>query len=186
MNRFIALIRAIGPATHAKMSMRDLTEACRRGGFAEARSWINTGNLVLATDKSVSDAEAMAGEALRSFGLSNEVVIRTSNELAAIIATNPFPDAVRDSPSETGVCFVKDPGRGFEDLDRLSGRERLVRIGGDLVVDYAGQISRSRLLPGAIERRTGARLTFRNWNTVTRLSQLAAACGGSGSDITER
>lgn len=174
MNRFVALIRAIGPSTHAKMSMRDLTEACRRTGFTEARSWITTGNLVLDTAGTEKDAETMVGEALRSFGLTNEVVIRTSDELAAIIAANPFPDAVRDRASELAVCFVKDPGRGFDGLDRPSGRERLVRVGSDLVVDYAGQISKSKLLPSAIERRTGARLTFRNWNTLIRLARMAA------------
>jgi uncharacterized protein (DUF1697 family) len=174
MNRFVALIRAIGPSTHAKMSMLDLTEACRRTGFAEARSWITTGNLVLATAGTERDAEMMVGEALRSFGLANEVVIRTPDELAAIVAANPFPDAVRDRASELAVCFVKNPGRGFDDLDRHAGHERLARVGNDLVVDYAGQISKSKLLPSAIERRTGARLTFRNWNTLIRLAKMAA------------
>jgi len=174
MNRFVALIRAIGPATHAKMSMRDLTEACRRAGFADARSWITTGNLVLATEKTAKEAEVMVGDALRSFGLANEVVIRTPDELAAIVRADPFPDAVRDRPSELAVCFVKDPGRGFDCLNPPTGHERLARVGGDLVVDYVGQISKSKLLPAVIERRTGARLTFRNWNTLTRLAGMAA------------
>ncbi|KRC78864.1 DUF1697 domain-containing protein [Sphingomonas sp. Root241] len=174
MNCFVALIRAIGPSTHAKMSMRDLTEACRRAGLVEARSWITTGNLVLATTGTAEDAEAMVGEALRSFGLGNEVVIRTSDELAAIVAANPFPEAVLDRAHEMAVCFVKSAGRGFDGLDRHSGRERLARVGIDLVVDYAGQMSRSKLLPSAIERRTGARLTFRNWNTLIRLARMAA------------
>jgi uncharacterized protein (DUF1697 family) len=174
MNRFVALIRAIGPATHARMSMRDLTEACRRVGFADARSWITTGNLVLETEGTEETAEAMVSEALQSFGLANEVVIRTPDRLAAIVAANPFPEAVRDRPSELAVCFVKDPGRGFDGLDLRSGPERIVRVGSDLVVDYAGQVSKSKLLPAAIERRTGARLTFRNWNTLTRLAGMAA------------
>jgi uncharacterized protein (DUF1697 family) len=173
MNRFIALIRAIGPATHAKMSMGDLTRACRHAGFAEARSWITTGNLLLSTDRMAKDAEAMVGQVLQGFGLSNEVVLRTPGELAAVIAANPFPEAVRDRPSELAVCFVKDPGRGFDCIDQHSGRARLAHVGRDLVVDYGGQSSKSKLLPAAIERRTGARLTVRNWNTLTRLAEMA-------------
>src|SRR5580700_3920061 len=103
----IALIRAIGPATHLKMSMRDLCDACTAAGLERVVTCGQTGNLLLDTRKSLSTVQTSLETVLRGFDLGNEVFLRRPHELATIIAADPFPEAVAARPSELAICFLE-------------------------------------------------------------------------------
>lgn len=175
MTVLIGLIRAIGPATHAKMSMQDLRDGCKAAGLDKVATYIQTGNLVIDSRKSAATVQAIIEGVLGSFGLGNLVVIRRSDELQAIVAADPFPEASRIRPSEMCVCFLAArPGReGLARLDQYQGPERFAFVGEDLCVDYPDGVTGSTLMPGAIERRLGVAATARNWNTVRKLLALA-------------
>lgn len=175
MTVLIGLIRAIGPATHAKMSMQDLRDGCEAAGLDKVATYIQTGNLVIDTTRSAATVQAVVERVLQGFALANQVVIRRAEELEAIVAADPFPEAGRIRPSEMCVCFLAArPGReGLARLDQYQGPERFAFVGADLCVDYPDGAASSKLLPGAIERRLGVAATARNWNTVRKLLALA-------------
>ncbi|MBN8938317.1 MAG: DUF1697 domain-containing protein [Rhizobiales bacterium] len=177
MTVWIGLIRAIGPATHAKMSMQDLREGCRAAGLDKVATYIQTGNLLIDSRKSAATVQATVQRVLASFGLTNLVVIRRADALEAVIAADPFPEAAQVRPSEMCVCFLAArPGsEGLARLGDYHGPERLAFVGEDLCVDYPDGVTGSKLMPGAIERRLGVAATARNWNTVRKLLALAQA-----------
>jgi uncharacterized protein (DUF1697 family) len=177
MRIIIALIRAIGPATHLKMSMRDLRDACTAAGLDRVATYGQTGNLLVETRKSLSAVQKDLETVLRGFDLGNEVFLRRPDELAAIVAADPFPEAVAARPSDVVICFLeRKPGRaGLERLGEYRGPERLERVGRDLCIDYTAGVAGSKLLPSVVERRLEMRATARNWNTLRKLVQKAEA-----------
>lgn len=106
-----------------------------------------------------------------SFGLDNEVFLDSQRRMAAVVATNPFPEVAAERPSELGVCtFHREPDWSAL-LDGYDGPQRLATVGAHLVVDYPAGIS-SRL---NIEKRLGATMTMRNWRVFAALAEKAAA-----------
>jgi uncharacterized protein (DUF1697 family) len=168
MRTYIALIRAIGPLTHAKMPMAGLRDACTHAGFAEVSTVLATGNLLLRSGESRAAVLKKLRTIVNGFGLDNAVVLRTPRELAQVVAANPFPDAVPRG-SEFAVFFLAEPARDTGWIGEHSGPERLRLVGIDLYVDYSDGVSASPLTPAKIEKRLGVVTTFRNWNTVTKL-----------------
>jgi uncharacterized protein (DUF1697 family) len=175
MTVFIALLRAIGPATHSKMSMKELRDACEAAGLERVASYIQTGNLLVETRKSATTVQAIVERVLRGFDLTNRVVLRLPDELAAIVAADPFPEAALARPSELTVCFLAaaPSGDALAKLGRHEGPERLRFIGRDLCIDYPSGVTGSKLAPAVVERRLDTAATMRNWNTVRHLLTMA-------------
>ena len=71
-----------------------------------------------------------------------------------------------------------------EGLARLkkiqAGDDRFVVAGHEVYVSCPGGYGRTKLSNMAIERALGVKATTRNWNTVKRLAEMAAAMGRVG------
>ena len=169
MTQYAAFLRAVNVAGTGKLPMADLRAIGEACGFAKVRTFIASGNLLFASDQSEGDVKAALEEKLAAYaGKPVPVLVRTSSEIAAIIASNPFPDA---HPSRHLVYFHDTPP-----ADDLIARcrdingERLALIGRELHVDYGAGIRFTKLkIPGKMEH------TARSINTVTRLSKLFSA-----------
>jgi uncharacterized protein (DUF1697 family) len=175
----LALLRAVNVGGR-KLIMAELRELMTDLGFKDARTLLQTGNLVF-------DARALAGaeleakleaETQRHFGLTTDYLVRTADEWAAILAANPFPAMARDDPSHLVVMTLKsEPAAGAIEALRgaIVGREEVSLNGRDLYLSYPDNIGDSKLTAAVIERRLGVRGTARNWNTANK---LAAALAG--------
>jgi len=173
MPAYVALIRAIGPVTHATMSMAALRDACEDLGLGDVSTVGNTGNIVFRSRKGVSATRALVQGAVRGFDLpaAQEVFVRTPAQMAEVVAANPFPAAVAGHPAALGVCSFHD-APDWAPLRDWPGPEKLAMIGSHLVVDYRGQITGSKL---RIEKLLGTTMTQRNWTVFSGLSEKAAA-----------
>lgn len=172
MPAYVALIRAIGPVTHAKMSMAALRDACEDLGLEDVETVGNTGNILFRSRKGVSAARALVQEAVAGFGLpiAQEVFLRTPAQMAEVVGANPFPEAALGTASALGVCsFHQAPD--WSPIRDWPGPERLAMIGSHLVVDYRGQITGSKL---RIEKMLGVTMTQRNWTVFAKLSEKVA------------
>lgn len=169
---YVALIRAIGPVTHAKMSMAALRDACEDLGLEDVATVGNTGNILFRSRKGGAAARALVQEAVAGFGLSmtQEVFLRTPAQLAEVVAANPFPEAAALRASALGICsFHATPDWG--PVRDWPGPEKLAMIGPHLVVDYPDGLPASKL---RIEKLLGATMTQRNWKVWAGLSEKAA------------
>jgi uncharacterized protein (DUF1697 family) len=172
MPAYVALIRAIGPVTHAKMRMAALRDACEDLGLEDVATVGNTGNVVFRSRKGAAAARALVQEAVAGFGLgpANEVFVRTPAQMAEVVATNPFPDAAAGRAAALGVCsFHAAPD--WSPLLDWPGPEKLAMVGAHLVVDYPDPAAASRL---RIEQLLGATMTQRNWRVFASLAEKAA------------
>ena len=172
MPAYVALIRAIGPVTHAKMSMTALRDACEDLGLEDVTTVGNTGNILFRSRKGVAAARALVQEAVAGFGLpmAQEVFVRTPAQMAEVVTANPFPQAAAERASTLGVCsFHAAPDWG--PLRDWPGPEKLAMIGSHLVVDYPDGITPSKL---RIEKLLGLTMTQRNWKVWAGLAEKVA------------
>lgn len=176
---YIALLRAVNLAGYRQVAMGDLRSLATRLGFEEARTLLQSGNLVFRTrTRSTSQLERLLEtEMEQQLGLQTEFFVRTPEEWQAAIDQNPFREEAERDPSHLVVTFLKQApaGKTVEALQAaVPGRERIHASGRHLYIVFPDGIGRSKLTSVFTEKRLGTRGTARNWNTVLK---LAAAAG---------
>lgn len=174
---FIALLRGINVGGHNKVPMAELRGLCEELGWAEVRSYVQSGNLVFEAAGEPASLEAELERAIeRTFELSIPVVVRAAADWPAYVAGNPFPGASESAPNAVMLALSKAPpkaGAVAGLLERAVNGERVERVGDALWIHYAGSSARSKLSPGLLDRLVGSPVTTRNWRTVLKLDELA-------------
>jgi uncharacterized protein (DUF1697 family) len=174
---FVAFLRAVNVGGNNQVSMAKLRALLESLGYTGVTTYIQSGNIVLDGKERTSAAlvpkieAAIAGD----FGLSIDVVVRSERELTTVIESNPFLRRVPD-PSKLHVAFLNqppdrarvvtlDPARFVPDEFAVGARE--------VYLHCPDGFGRSKL-PTALVAKLAAPATVRNWNTVTKLAELAA------------
>jgi uncharacterized protein (DUF1697 family) len=164
---FIALLRAVNVGGTGKLPMADLRTMAEAAGFKRVRTYIASGNLLFESSATEREVKAVLEEALAAYaGKPVGVMVRTAEEMAAVLAANPFPDK---APNRTMVIFLDEPPPAdFVDQVVASDGEEVRGGAREIYVHYGEGMARSRLkIPAA---KSG---TARNINTVTRLVGMA-------------
>jgi uncharacterized protein (DUF1697 family) len=176
MTVFIAMLRGVNVGGNP-LKMDWLRQACAELGFGEARTYLQSGNLVLSS-KLGADAVARKLKAAidAQTRLPVPVVVRTAGEMGKIVAQNPFLKQKGIDPSKLHVTFLQrmpanpDTAR----LDQLAGTRDQYRLAvREVYLHCPINYGQSKLSNTAIERVLGS-ATTRNWNTVTALTTMAA------------
>ena len=169
MTIYVALLRAIGPGSHAIMRPSALRDKAEAAGFTDPVNYIATGNLIFGSDKSVAVVNKEITALVESFGLtSSEVFIATRAQIKKLVEADPFPKAVKDHPARLGVCFFHKAIDWPDALLHPAGPEKVVPLGSALVIDYGPGDGPSKL---NIERLAGAKMTQRVWTTILGIWQ---------------
>jgi uncharacterized protein (DUF1697 family) len=176
MTRYVVLLRGINVGKHRRMPMADLRDLLVRLGYEDVRTHLQSGNVVLASDDSPA-ALVRKIEAAIAAELTDgvEVFVRTSAEIADVVARNPLAKFV-DDPSRYHVsfCSAKPAAAALREMKAVDvGEERFVVLGREIFAWYPGGVQNSPLVKLLSEKRLGVRITARNWNTVTKLLELA-------------
>jgi uncharacterized protein (DUF1697 family) len=175
---YVGLLRAVNVAGHNSVAMADLRDLFERLGLRDARTLLQSGNVVFGGPETGSTGlerllEAGAAEHL---GLEIDFFIRSAREWRSAVERNPFPDAARRNPARLALFALKrtPAAAAVKALaDGIKGRETLHADGRHLYVLYPDGMGRSRLTVSLIERTLGGRGTARNWNTVLKLAARA-------------
>ena len=117
-----------------------------------------------------------------SFGFDIEVLLRTPAELRGVIAANPFAGREDIAPNKLLVDFLaREPDAAArEKLLALDIAPEELRIQGrEIYVYFANGMARPKLPSGLIDRTVKMPCTGRNWNTVTKLLEMAEAMGAT-------
>ncbi len=180
MTTYIGLLRAVNVAGHNPVSMGDLRDLLARLGLGDARTLLQSGNVVFRSReiRATGLERLLEAGAAEHLGLDTDFFVRSAGEWRSAVDRNPFPDAARHDPARLALVVLKraPAAPAVEALAAgIKGRERLRADGRHLYVVYPDGMGRSRLNASAIERALGARGTARNWNTVLKLAALAGA-----------
>ncbi|HET6251405.1 MAG TPA: DUF1697 domain-containing protein [Tepidisphaeraceae bacterium] len=175
MPTHFALLRGINVGGNI-LKMDHLKEIWLELGFKNARTCLQSGNVVF--DATKPSAEKIQRRLISETRLPVTVILRTTAEMAQIVAGNPFLPDKADDASHLHVTFLKsEPAEG--DLQKLgqirTGDDRLKAIGKEIYLYCPGGYGRTRLSNNAMERALGIKATTRNWNTTRKLAEMASA-----------
>lgn len=168
MPTYIALLRAVNVGGTGKLPMAELKAMCEAAGFERVQTYIASGNVVFDAAGTELQVQAALGQRLSLYaGKPVGVLVRTAQEMADVLAANPFPE----SPGNQTVAIFLDAAPPADALDQLKGQgqERLQRGRREIYVDDGGGMGSSKLkIPAA------AQGTARNLNTIAKLAAMAA------------
>jgi uncharacterized protein (DUF1697 family) len=177
MARYVVLLRAVNVGGRNKVPMARLRELADGLGYTDAVTYVQSGNLVVtATAKKAAVEAAVADEIRSNLGVDIAVMVRTADELAAVVADNPFPDMASD-PKLLHVDFLasQPAAATLKALDRDEFDPERFEFGDRCIYQwFPGGVGRSKMATAPWERRLGVKGTRRNWRTVTALLELAA------------
>jgi uncharacterized protein (DUF1697 family) len=179
---FIALLRGINVTGHNRISMPELRVLAAGLGLADARTYIQSGNLVFRAAGRVADLEGQLEAAIqRQFGLKIPVIARRAADWAEYIGHYPFSAEAESVPTQVILALSKAmPKPGVVDglRERAAAGERIVQQGDAIWIHYAGGFGRSKLTPSLLDRLAGSPVTTRNWRTVLAIAGLISPATG--------
>jgi uncharacterized protein (DUF1697 family) len=176
--RCIALLRGINVGGHNKVAMADLRRLCEDLGHRDVATYVQSGNVVLSTDR--DDLAAIGAELTErmrtELDVAPTVMVRSLQDLEAVAAANPFLEAAAEDPTTVHAAFLSaepsDPTTLAFDADTYAP-ERIAA--GDRIryLFLPEGMGKSQLATVLSRRRTDVEVTVRNWRTVTKLLDLA-------------
>ncbi len=177
VTRQIALLRGINVGKNKRIAMADLRALMDRLGYDDVKTHLMSGNAVYTTTKPPKVvAEELADAIDTELCPGIKVVVRTCSELAKVIADNPLAEAASDG-SRFLVLFLsaKPDAAGLAGLDEADFAPEKFRVGGrEIYLWCRNGIQDSKLSKALTDKRLGVTVTARNWNTVTKLLELAS------------
>ena len=180
MNVQAALLRAVNVGGTGLVAMANLRALAEKSGLKNARTLLQSGNLIFdAASKAPAAVEKLLEAACaKTFGLTNEIHVRTTAEIDAVLARNPFTKEAKADPAHLHVLFLREapPSAAFKALQAaIKGREYLQGDGRHVYLVYPDGAGNSKLTSALIARHLGMAGTARNWNTIGKLAALMKA-----------
>ena len=170
----VALIRGINVGGKNPVPMAGLREALRAFGFADARTYIQSGNVVLASPKQSEAAVSAAVEQVleREFGVTTVVVAVSDSRMREAVSNAPHRFGTEPETYHYDVAFLR-PGTSSADALAAFG----LREGVDSAWEGDGAVYFRRLSAQRTKSRMSAittsplykQMTIRNWRTTVTL-----------------
>ncbi len=173
--RCVALLRGVNLGPHKRMKMADLVGVFENCGCTEIATYIQSGNVVFTAPALGIDAATIEGRIAKRFGFEAPVVLRTAEELEAVVAANPYPncDQEKDRPH---VSFLADKpladNVALLDPQRSPGDSFMV-LGREVYLLFPTGLANNKLTSQYFDSRLKTVGTARNWRTVLALRDMA-------------
>jgi uncharacterized protein (DUF1697 family) len=189
MASHVALLRGINVGGRNKVPMAELREVVAALGHTEVATYIQSGNVLFRTAETDNAKLAAALEAAIEdrFGLWSSVVVLSRDELAEVLAANPYPG--EPNPRLVHVVFLNaDPppdlagriaavvdaaaAKGSRDTVQASGRALYVHTPDGFGRSEVAQNLFKLVTPPAKQKKQALAGTARNLATATKLLSL--------------
>jgi len=162
MPRYAALLRGVSP-TNAKMP--DLKRALEKLGYANVKTLLSSGNLVFDAPKSSNAALEKKIEAATGF----LAIVRSVEELKALIAADPFKGVRLRPDSKRIVTFLREAPQGLK-LPIEQDEARILKLEGNHLFTVYAPTPKGPVFMKLIETATGKVQTTRTWDTVQKVA----------------
>jgi uncharacterized protein (DUF1697 family) len=169
MTVFIALLRAVNVGGTGKLPMTTLKALCEKAGCRKVQTYIASGNVVFESEQSEAVIKAALESHLEEYaGKPVRVLVRTRDEMAAVLKANPF---TKTAPNRTMAVFLDAPPAANTIESATGRRDEEIALGTrEIYVHYGDGMGQSKLKIKAAESGTA-----RNMNTIAKLVELAEA-----------
>jgi uncharacterized protein (DUF1697 family) len=177
MTWYVALLRGINVGGRNLIAMPALRACFADNGFPDARTYIQSGNVVFSSSGTPASALTRQIEDLLSstFAYRASVVLRSRTQLRAVVGKAPNGFGSNPSEYRCDVIFLKEPLNAKRAMEAVLTRPEV-----DEVTPGPGVLYFSRLASRAAQSRLSRiasspiypNVTIRNWNTTVALLRL--------------
>ncbi len=171
--RYISFLRAINVGGHV-VKMAELKAIFGSAGLSEVETFIASGNVILTSMGKPLALERKIEKALfGTLGYTVDTFLRTADEIREVAECAPFTAGRIDSAGAFNVAFTRAPltveqQRLLAQFD--SDLDSFATVGREIYWLSRAKQSESKFLSSKMERLLDLRVTWRNINTVRRLS----------------
>lgn len=174
----ISMLRGINVGGNRMIKMDALKALYESLGLEQVQTFIQSGNVVFRSkDRAVAPLARRIEDAIaKKYGFRADVLCRTISELRGVVQRNPFAKRPEIHPGKLLVVFLSGS------LEK-EARARLLMIKGDpeelmaeeaeLYIYFPNGQARPKLSMAHVEKAHKKAWTGRNWNTITKLLEIA-------------
>jgi uncharacterized protein (DUF1697 family) len=172
--RYVVLLRGINVGRAKRVAMADLRALLTDLGYADVRTHLNSGNVVLTGDGAdPADHVARIEAAIRArLGVDVRCAVLTADEVRTIVEEHPFADVAENGSRMMAYVYLApvDPARVGEPVPP---DETHAHVGTRALYQWCpdGLMAAPDLGP-FLRDRLRTDVTARNWNTITKLAGL--------------
>ena len=189
MASHVALLRGINVGGRNKVPMADLREVVTSLGHTDVSTYIQSGNVLFSTaDTDTAKLAAALESAIEDrFGIWSSVVVLSRDDLAGVLAANPYPDEpnprlvhvvfLNATPASDLLTRISAAGdavaaKGSRDTVQAAGRALFLHTPDGFGTSELAQTLFKIISPPAKAKKHGLAATARNWATATKLLSL--------------
>ena len=177
MKKYIALFRGINVGGHHKLPMKELKALMEDQTLSEVQTYIQSGNVVFSSNLSPAKLTSLLQEQIQeTFGFTPNIFILEAKALKQSIANNSFPTDngkllhfyfLESKPDNASITKLAEIKKGKEDF---AIKDKVLYL-------YTPDGYGKSKLASSVESKLKIKATARNWNTISKLAELAELAG---------
>lgn len=174
METHIGLLRGINVSGQKKIKMADLREVLAQNGLPNVKTYIQSGNLIIASNEQKDSVRAIIQDCLKNdFGFEVPTLIKTEKEISKILSYIPFQNAI-----EKQLYFTLLHQKPNVDLvtafEKCTYENEDFKVVGQCVyLNCKRGAGKAKLNNNLIEQKLKVTATTRNLNTMRKMLDLA-------------
>lgn len=177
MASYVAFLRGINVGGHHRLKMADLRREFAAWGFQNVKTVLASGNVLF--DARDTEPAALAATVRKgineTFGMDVSVVVRTLDQIKALVDQNPFNGITVTPETRRYVTLLADNDQISMNVPLESPQRdfRILRVSAGEVFSVLTLTPRSGTVNSMdlLEKEFGRNITTRNWNTITRIAE---------------
>jgi uncharacterized protein (DUF1697 family) len=184
MHTYVILIRGINVGGKNTISMGELKACLEKLGCTNVITYINSGNVLVTSDKSPTLLKSLIEDALpKNFKLDSELIkihVLTREQLSAVVKNKPkgFGEEPKKYYSDAIFlidCSVEDAMSVFKPKE---GVDKIWPGNGVIYSQRLGELRTKSNLSRIVGTSVYKSMTIRNWNTTTKLLKMLEELDG--------
>lgn len=182
MSTWVALLRGINVGGANRLPMAELRDELSGLGLEDVTTYIASGNVVFGADDDPDvDRTAVLADRIGAtieahHGFRPRVLVLSAGRLRESMEANPFPEAEAE-PKTLHLYFLAEQPAGIDAsaFDSAAGPTERWELGDRVLYLHTPDGFGRSKLAARVESLLDVPATARNWRTVTRVWELAAA-----------
>ena len=167
--RYIVLLRGINVSGKNKLPMKELKVLLESLDFREVQTYIQSGNIVLATDKDKNEVAKLIHKAIdKTYGYKVPVLVKEELAWETAIANNPYKNV---EEKQQYFTFLADKPATIEIV--VDAKQDEFTVLNDVVyVNAVGGYGKTKLNNNFFEKKLQVEATTRNLKTTLKLLEM--------------
>lgn len=178
-NGYVAFLRGINVGGNSMIKMEDLVKEFKKLGFSNVKTVLASGNVVFDSKESDTGTitKTIAQKLGKLLGREISVMVRSLNDIRAIVESEPFKGVKLTPTTKTFITFIPAYTKSMNQNKPVALDDcTILKVVEGMAVSYLHEEPGKGTLDlmSAIEKEYGKKVTTRTWNTILKVLKARA------------